>query len=134
TLASASFDTTVLLWDATGLTAKRQQAKPLSVENLNRLWGDLAGNDASRAYDAIATLALAPKQAVPFLQERVKPAAAADSERVVRLIADLDSPRFAVREKANQELEKLGEAAAHVIRKNLQGQASPEVRRRLETL
>src|SRR5439155_24570181 len=53
---------------------------------------------------------------------------------VVRLIADLDSPRFAVREKANQELEKLGEAAAHVIRKNLQGQASPEVRRRLETL
>src|SRR5262249_51763896 len=54
--------------------------------------------------------------------------------RVVQLIADLDNQRFAVREQANQELENLGEAAAHVIRKKLQGQPSPEVRRRLEAL
>jgi hypothetical protein len=50
------------------------------------------------------------------------------------VIADLDSGGFAVREKASDELRKLGEVAAPACRKALAGQPSAEVRRGLERL
>jgi hypothetical protein len=54
-----------------------------------------------------------------------------DAERVKRLIADLDSERFATREQANRELEQLGQPALELLR---MAAPSAEGKRRLEGL
>jgi WD40 repeat protein len=128
-LASGSADTTILTWGLAG-----PAARPTRRE-LVALWGDLTG-DAAPAYQAIRKLAAAPQQAVPFLHERLKPVpplTAADRERLARLLADLDSDRFEVRQRAATELETLGEMAAPVLRKALTS-PSAEVRRKVAAL
>jgi HEAT repeat protein len=89
------------------------------------------------AQRAIWQLAAVPKESVPLLQERLsklrdKPRA--DQAAVERLIADLDSDDFAVRDRAAAELEKLGEQAEPALRKALEGKPSVEVRSRAEKL
>jgi RNA polymerase sigma factor (sigma-70 family) len=125
TVATGGADTTVLIWDLAGLGGQ-------APANMEQLWSDLAGGDAVRAYAAMWTLAVSPRQAVPFLRGRVRPVAG--NGRVARLIADLDSEQFLLRQQATRELERLGEVAAPAMRKALQGQLSVEVRRRLEVL
>jgi hypothetical protein len=128
-LASGSVDTTILTWGLTALAAR-----PTHRE-LAALWADLAG-DAAQSYQAIRALAASPEQAVSFLRERLKPVrplTAADRKRIARWLADLDSDRFEVRQRAAAELEALGEPAAPALRKAL-GSPSPEVRRRAEAL
>jgi RNA polymerase sigma factor (sigma-70 family) len=134
-LVSGSEDTTALIWDLTGkLGAPVRWAASLTAEELETSWADLAGADAGRAYQVIQRLALTPAQAVGLLRPRLQPVPRADEKRVARLIADLDSDQFAVRNEAEKELDKLGEAAKEVCRKALDGKSSPELRRRLERL
>jgi hypothetical protein len=57
-----------------------------------------------------------------------------DPQHVLRLIADLDSAQFAVREKATAELEKFGETVRTPLLNRLAEQPNLEVRRRIETL
>jgi WD domain, G-beta repeat len=103
---------------------------PADVETL---WADLAG-DAPKAYRAVAGLAASPKQALPLLRERVKPADAADAKQVERLIAELDSDDFATRRRASEELAKLGALAGPALKKAAAGQLSTEARKRVEEL
>ncbi len=51
--------------------------------------------------------------------------------RIPKIVADLDSPQFEVREKASEELDKLGPTAEGALRKVLEGNPSQEVRRRI---
>jgi hypothetical protein len=136
TLAAAEApDTTIRLWDVSGLTrTRRRPTGGLTDKDLAALWADLAGADAAKAYRAARALAAAPKQAVPWLQERVRPVAAPDLEQIARLLADLDSDSFQTREKATRELAGLGESAGPALRKVLAGRPSAEVRQRLEPL
>lgn len=69
-----------------------------------------------------------------LLKERTAPIRPADPDRVARLIADLDSPRFGTREKAAEVLEQLGEAALPALRKALAGRPSAEVRKHVQQL
>src|SRR5262249_30640987 len=71
---------------------------------------------------------------VAFLRQHLKPAVAADLEKVRALVADLDSDSFTVREKAFKQLEVLGVTAAPTLRQVMEKGSSLEVRRRLETL
>jgi HEAT repeat protein len=71
---------------------------------------------------------------VPLLQERLRPIVRPNPDQVARLISDLDSATFAVREKAADELEKMEELAAPHLRKALASEPSPEVRRRAKEL
>jgi WD40 repeat protein len=132
TLATGGGDSTILLWDMTG-RARGGKSRPASLTavDLEWLWSELAG-DAARADGALWALARAPEQSVPFLQERLRPAAIPAEH--VKLVADLSSKRFAVRDKAFRTLEKLGEAAGAALHKALEGKPSLEVRRRLEQL
>jgi hypothetical protein len=131
TLASGSWDTTALVWDVSGLPGRKgESAGELRPGPLEALWTDLASDDAAGAYRAIQALAAAPRQTVPFLQARLRPISAREAKQVAALLADLDSDDFAVREKATAALERLGEPAEPALRKALEGQPSPEVRRR----
>src|SRR5262249_20624637 len=111
-LATGSNDTTVLLWDATRFQTNPPAEVQLRPEQMQSLSADLGGPDAVQAYRAVRTLAAAPRSSVAFLKQHLRPVAPADAKQVARLLADLDSDQFAVRDKAMQELEKLGDSAA----------------------
>jgi RNA polymerase sigma factor (sigma-70 family) len=115
--------------------ADKEADSPVAKE-LEALWIALASEDAGKAYEAITALAKAPKEAVPFLQERllVPPPPPPDPQRLSQLIADLASTTFAVRQKATEELEKVAKAAEAALGKALAQNPSLEVRRRLERL
>jgi hypothetical protein len=111
--------------------------RPLTPAEVERYWVALAGADPEEAADAIGYLAGTPdanRRIVPFLRKSLKPALPPDPERLRPLIADLDSDQFAVREKAQRELEKMGEDAGPSLRKALDSKPSAEARRRLESI
>jgi RNA polymerase sigma factor (sigma-70 family) len=134
-LASGGTDRIAMTWDVTGRhTRARPGPTDLTAEKLSGLWTDLASTDAVRAYRAEQVLFGAGGEAVALLKERLRPAAEADAKRVDRLLADLDSDEFAVRETAAKELEGLAEGAEPALRRALAGRPSAEVRRRVEGL
>jgi WD40 repeat protein len=134
-LATGGSDRIAMTWDVTGrLTGSRPRPADPTRERLSALWTDLADADAARAYRAERVLFGAGERAVALLKERLRPAAAADAKRIDRLIADLDSDDFALREKATKELEELGESTEPALRKLLAGKPSAEVRQRAEAL
>jgi hypothetical protein len=109
----------------------------LSPADLDRLWSDLAGRDIPKAHQAIGRMLTASEQAVPFLGRRLRPAAGPDpkeSERLRRALAGLDSDVFEERERAERDLEKAGDQASGLLRQTLEGNPSPEAKRRAERL
>lgn len=108
--------------------------RSLDPKELAALWKELAGEEFPNAYQALGALAADPKQTVAFLKEQLKPVSPADALRVEKLIADLDSDQFAVRQKASQELDKLGDLAEPYLRRVLEGKPTLEVRRRADDL
>ncbi len=134
TLASAGRNTTVLLWRFSEVCCSDPLAAKLDSRHLESLWADLANDDAAKAYQAVGTLILGAKEALPFLQERLRPAMPPEARRIARLVTDLDSDEYAVREKASQELEQLGEWARPALQKALADQPSAEVQRRVEDI
>ncbi len=129
TLASCGLDGTARLWNVppSPRTARR------AVENAEALAEDLGGEDAARAYLAVRALAAGPDEAVRVLRKRLKPTAPAE-KRVARLLAELDDDRFAVREKASDELARLGEAARPALGAALEAGPPLEVRVRITNL
>ncbi len=133
-LASGSWDHTVMVWDVTGqVCPDRADRLFLDAKRQERLWADLADSDAAKAYQAMKIL-LRSEQTVSLLRRRLHPAVAVDPIRLDRLIADLDSDEFAIRQKAMAELSKLEEQPLAAYRKTLGGKPSLEVRRRVEEL
>ena len=134
-LVSSSLDTTALVWDLTGrFRDGRFPTQRLSAAELDRCWTDLAHADAVRAYRSIVALTGSPKDTVAFLKDHLQPLTPADPQRVRPLLAALDSDRFAERDKAMTELEKLGLAVEPALRKALAEKPPLEVRRRIEEL
>jgi len=86
---------------------------------------------ATKADEAIWALARQPKTSLAFLKDRLSPVAPADPKLIVKLIVDLDSNNFALRDKARRSLEDLGDAAEAAVRKYLDGAPPLEVRQRL---
>jgi RNA polymerase sigma factor (sigma-70 family) len=129
-LASASTDTTILVWDVAGLTADRatQNEKALAP-----LWDDLAA-DAPRAYAAVCQGAAAGNDAVTVLERKLKPIAGVDREKFNDWVRQLDSEQFADRERASQALANLGLAAEPLLRQTASRATSVEVRARVNRL
>jgi WD40 repeat protein len=129
-LASAGSDRTLLVWDLTGA---RGLSLPLP-QDANAAWADLADGAAARGLAAIRYLATHPDAAVPLIAAAVKPIPPTSAAAVDRLIEQLDSPRFAEREKATTALAELDEAAGGKLRDAARRPASAEVRERLTGL
>jgi WD40 repeat protein len=134
-VASGHKDGAAFVWDVTSRPSDRRPVQAaLSPKDLESRWNELASDDASTAYQAICTLVRYPKQAVPLLSERLPSAAAADGQRIARLLVDLDSDTFETREKAAKELGSLGDLAVPALRQTIAGEPSAETRRRVERL
>jgi RNA polymerase sigma factor (sigma-70 family) len=109
--------------------------KGMTDEQLRQLWNDLAREELPRVALAMRTLAAVPDQAVPLLRRQLRPVPVRkDSERIERLIRDLDSDTFEVRQKAEGELAEVGEPVRRLLEKALQRPGKLEFRRRVERL
>jgi len=135
-IVTSGRDRAVKVWDV-GLPAGRRPGQAaLKPKEVEAFWDDLAG-DGPRAFQAVWALRDAPVQAVPFLKKRLRPAAPLKPDQELRLrqlIRALDDRRFAIREKAGQEVIALGPAAVPALKQALNDKPSAEARRRLEPL
>jgi hypothetical protein len=132
-LVSGGLDTTALVWDVRPFLRRAGAAADRTEAELQSCWDDLAG-DASAGYRAVGRLVASPNQALALLRRQLKPATEPNAGRIARLLEDLGSDRYATREQATRELEKLGEEIAPALARALGGQPSLEMRRRLEGL
>jgi len=114
--------------------AKKDSGGKLSQKELGELWTTLGGKDVFKAYKAIWTLVQAPGDSVRFLSDHLRPAIPAKKVRLNRLILELDSPRFTVRQKARRELEELGNQAVPTLQAAQKGHQSVEVRQEITRL
>jgi len=134
-LVSASYDTTLLIWDIAGVAQRLPKARANSDgKTLSAAWIDLASADAKVAYRAIAVMIEASRESPDFLRGRIRPAPASDARLIERLVTDLDSELFEKRERATHELEQFGNAAEKPLRRMLKSPPSPEARRRAEKI
>jgi WD40 repeat protein len=126
-LLSTSSDRTGLVWDVR-LAAG---AKP-AAGSVDDLWETLADTKAERAFQALARLAAEPDRAVALVRARLKPARVPLDAELDRLVVELDSAQFAVRQKAAAELDRLGDTAVAGMASRLPKARSLELRRRVE--
>jgi WD40 repeat protein len=134
TLASASADTSVLIWDLSALASRPRRRRVFTDAELETRWQVLMGHDAEKAFSAMYDLAAAPAHSVPFLNQRLKPAPALDLERVSRQLADLGDSAFKVREKAAANLLQMDGAVVPFIDKALASAPVLEVQLRLKKI
>jgi RNA polymerase sigma factor (sigma-70 family) len=108
TLLSGSDDTTALCWDVASARAPEgKAARALAAGELADLWAQLGDADAATANRAMGLLGQAPRQSVPFLQERL-----------LELVAVEPQPGTWHGLRAVEVLEQLGSAEArHVLQR-----------------
>jgi WD40 repeat protein len=134
-VVSGGSDTSVLVWDATRpRTRNASLLRGSAATDLPAHFKHLAGKDAEQAYASIRALINAPDKSVSFLGGRSSLFSRADVQRILHWIQDLDSSKFADRERAFQELELILDEAEPHLKKALQGNPPLEVRRRIDRL
>jgi sugar lactone lactonase YvrE len=133
TLLSAGMDTTALLWDVT-LRRERGNRAKLTDAELERAWIDLGSADGRTSYQQIWLLADAAEEAIPRVKEKLQAARKVPKEQIQKLVADLESDVFAVREKSHLQLRALAGGAQPLLRDLAKQATSAEVRRRLALL
>jgi RNA polymerase sigma factor (sigma-70 family) len=120
-------DTTVLARDV------RPPRVAVSVP-LERAWNDLATKEAGKSFQSEGRFLATPADTVKFFAEKVKPVTALDPKRIRRLLADLGSDEFTVREAASQALHGLDEQAIPYLEATLKSAVSLEVRLRVQRI
>lgn len=128
-LATGGTNTTALIYELPPLGG------PPRVPRMSddTAWRDLGDASADAAFRAMLHLLAAPEALPRLVRAKLKPPPPADPKRVAKLIDDLDSDTFAVREKATEELSRAGSSAREPLRRAARG-LSAEARRRAEDL
>ncbi|HYV35937.1 MAG TPA: hypothetical protein VE988_09555, partial [Gemmataceae bacterium] len=110
------------------------QQQDQGPDALANCWQDLAAEDAGLAFRATWRLVQNPQSAVKLLGQHLTPASPPDSPKIQAWLEDLQSTKYAVREKATKELELQAELAEPLLRKALETKPDLEMRRRVELL
>jgi WD40 repeat protein len=124
---------TVLVWSLTacGPVLSERWRDPAD-DDLESMWKALSGEAGEDGFAAMRGLVASPKKAVPFLRSKLP--TALDLGRIKMFLKQLDDDEFEKREKASQELERMGRDAEQALRTALAGKPSAEVKRRIEEL
>jgi len=111
-----------------------RKTESLGTVNLEEHWKNLASEDAAVRQPSVWALGACAKSSVPFVIDRVTvPDGKVMERRIRQAIADLDAPRYPVRERASKELEAIGLTALPDLEAALAKEGvSPESRTRLE--
>jgi hypothetical protein len=131
TLASASTDATARLWRPEGSVAEAPQETMRTPREMELLLQDLRAADSARALQAVQTLAGTPRQTIALLKKVLRPTEPVPADQIARLLEELDSSQYAVRSKANRELERYVDRARSQLTKALAAGVPLEVRRRI---
>ncbi len=126
TVLSCGNDAQAYLWSLRPPMGR--ESKP----SLDSLWSDLAGSPA-KAYRALWIMS-DTKEASAFLRGKLYPVQPVSDDLLRKLIADLESAEFAVREKATKALAEFGDLAVPVMRETLRSKPPLETRKRLDDL
>jgi RNA polymerase sigma factor (sigma-70 family) len=126
-LLAGGIDTTVLAWDV------RPPRVALSVP-LESAWNDLAAKEAGNSFRSAGRFLAAPADTVKMFAAKTQPVAALDPKRMQRLLADLDSEEFAVREAATKALDGLDQQARPYLEATLKSAISIEFRTRVQRI
>ncbi len=126
-LFTGNQDTTVLAWD----TRPPRVADSMSLE---RAWNDLATKEAAESFKSQGRFLAAPADTVKLFSEKIKPVEALDPKRIQRLLTDLGSDEFAVREAASKALQGLDQQVKPYLEETLKSTESAEVRLRVKRL
>lgn len=81
------------------------------ARQIEHWWNDLASEDSRRAYAALWGLSAAPEQTLRLLRDRLRAAPAVTTDKLQKLIGELDSEAFPRREFASEQLAAMGEQA-----------------------
>jgi hypothetical protein len=99
---------------------------------MEALWTELGSADAREGFRALRALVAAPEPAVALLRDKLLLSVSqADPHRLARLMEELDDESFDARERATEELERLGYEAEPALCKKLAARPSAESRRRI---
>ncbi|HMF14138.1 MAG TPA: hypothetical protein VKE94_17605, partial [Gemmataceae bacterium] len=134
-LATSLADASIIVWDAKPWQARvREQIAKEVPTDLTALWEDLA-KDTPTGLRAAHLLSAVGDKAVTLLDGKIATKKAPDPNVIRQWIAELDTPVFADREKAEKNLRDLSSQAEPLLRKALQtDDASAELKRRVEHL
>jgi RNA polymerase sigma factor (sigma-70 family) len=132
-----------LVWDIT-FRDGQLQGRRVPDRDLDQLWTDLSGDDASKAYRAIWTLAGSPDNAAPFLQkhiqtllgpvdakqvlDRLTPTTLLQADRAVEALERMDgeAARLALQDvAARARLTSLESSAAASLQRSMQRVTTP---------
>ncbi len=130
-MATGHPDSTILFWD---VRLPDVPVASLSAKELEALWADLAEDDAAKAWEAVDRLAESPNEALALLRGRVKPYPTAAADETSKLLADLDSDSFAVREAAAKRLKQMGLQAEPSLRAALSAKPTLEQKKRIQSV
>lgn len=133
-LLSASKDASALVWDVSPAIRAKLPKAPLTDDDARKAVAVLGGTDAAAVYKDMARLAASPSTAVNAMRHLLRPVVLPDADQVAALVRDLDSPQFAVRERAAGQLAKQGQGVEGSLRKALDGNLSAEARDRVEKI
>jgi hypothetical protein len=106
----------------------------VDIEKLPALWEQLGGPDATTAHETIGLMTSGGDKTVDWLRLRLKPASKQDADAIRRLIGELDSPQFQVREKAAEALVQRGAQTLEPLNRTLAKGPPLEVTRRIEAV
>jgi hypothetical protein len=124
-LYTGGLDTIVLGWDT------RPPSGP-AKGTLADAWDALASSDAAAGFQAQGRFLAEPGKAVEWFAARLRRVVRPDPSRVKALIADLDAPRFATRQRAAAELKEHWPVTAAALREVAAKSPSADARRRAE--
>jgi WD40 repeat protein len=134
-LGSGGVDTLVMVWDVTGRMDKGIiRATNADAKAIEGWWVDLSREDSGVAFQALWSLVASPREFLDFVKTRVPVISVDEAKRIPKLISDLDSDDFNVRDKASSGLEALGMKAEADLRHYLEGKPTVEAGRRAERL
>jgi len=111
----------------------RSQPPPGEDTSPEALWAVVQGDDAVQAHRALWRLVALP-EADAFLARHLQPVDSVPPERLRALLADLASPNFDRRERAEETLAAAGEAVRVALAEEFARTKDAEVRRRLAGL
>lgn len=109
------------------------KAVDLPSSRLKSLWDSLGSGQLLQAHQAAQAIVAGWQKTVDFLAARLEPVPA-DTGRIPALVTDLASRRYAVRQKAFEELARIGAPAKTALDEALKAKPSAEVRSRVELL
>ncbi len=134
TLVTGSQDSTLMSWDMT--LPNRHAVLPavtLTAEARAKHWASLAG-PAESAFRSIWAFAADRNDAVKFFNGKFAVVERVPAERIKQWIADLDSPQFAMREKADKSLLANVDQAEAELRRSLKNGLGAEGRKRAQRI